>query len=111
MLAAMALIYTTGSLRAWQRFFDVWMTAMPTIARGLADSAASGGRRSDAAVAVHDQICALVGEFIEAPYQEAHRARAELKKLFDGFRSRLSQETTPPATAAGEYWRRWEVKP
>ena len=109
MLAGMALIYTAGSLRAWQRVFDVWMTAMPMIARSLADSAAPGGRQSDAAVAVHDQICTLAGELIEAPYQDARRALAELEKMFDGFRRRVAHETTPPATA-GEYWRRWEVK-
>ena len=110
LLASMALIYTAGSLRAWQRVIDVWMRAMPMIARSLADSAASGGRRSDAAVAVHDQICALARELVEAPYQEAHRALAELEKMFDGFRGRVSQVTTP-AAPQGEYWRRWEVKP
>ena len=110
MLASMALIYTAGSLRAWQRVIDVGMRAMPMIARSLADSAASGGLPSDAAVAVHDQICALVRELVEAPYQEAHRALAELEKMFDGFRSHVSQVTTSPAPP-GEYWRRWEVKP
>src|SRR5262249_49585159 len=110
MVARMALIYTAGSARAWQRVFDVWMTAMPVIARSLADSTAPGGRRSAAAMAVHEQICTLVRELSEAPYQEAHRALAELERMFDGFRRRVSHETTPPASA-GEYWRRWEVKP
>jgi hypothetical protein len=110
MLVSMALIYTAGSVRAWQRVLDVWVSAMPMIARSLADSAAQGGRRSDAAVAVHDQICAMARELIEAPYQEAHRALAELERMFERFSGRVPQKTAPAATA-GDYWRRWEVKP
>lgn len=104
-LAQAWLAHVASGLRYWSRVADAWATALPSLAKTLAEAAGAPADGSETRAILVDELRGRLREMADYPSQELRVLQAELDRIAAGL------WPAPGPNPEGRYWRRWEAKP
>jgi choline dehydrogenase len=108
LLGQMIPVWAGSGLRYWGRVAEIFGKALPSIARGLAETGAQTKDSRDHSGIVLDELRGYVRELADLPTEEARLLQADLDRIAAALQPDLPKER---AKGHGAYWRRWNVKP